>query len=147
MLTGRRGRRRVEACMEDPGWNRRAHAVAPFDPSWNGTGPLAYGGVGGGALRTLDIMGPEVDEALEFARARGLLGAVGGWEGEGEVEVVRARRLECDLVMDGAECDQILWEVSLPRQQERDAVTAWCVRMRVVDSKSPAHAHFEISSR
>ena len=112
--------------MADPGWNRKAHAVAPFDPSWNGTGPLAYGGVGGGALRTLESTGPEVAEALDFARARGLFG-IGG---EGQVEVVGARRLECDLVMDGAECDQILWEVSLPRQQERDAVTAWWVRRR-----------------
>lgn len=112
--------------MADPEWNRKAHAVAPFDPSssWNGTGPLAYGGVGGGALRLLENTGPEVAEAVDFARARGLFGIVG----EGEVEVAEARRLECDLVMDGAECNQILWEVSLPRQQERDAVTAWWVR-------------------
>lgn len=101
----------------DPEWNRKAHVVAPFDSSSNSTGPLAYGGIlMGGGLRPLDPAGPEAAEALAFARQRGL------FVEEGELAVVEARRLDCDVVGDGAECDQVLWEVSLPGQHQ-----AWYV--------------------
>jgi hypothetical protein len=108
--------------------------VAPFDTTTTsgsssgstGTGPLAYGGILGGGFRVLDAGGPEVTEALSFARERGLFSG----QEEGELDVVGARRLDCDVVGDGAHCEQVLWEVALPNlsdQPHKEPVTAWCV--------------------
>lgn len=75
---------------------------------------------------------PEALEAVAFIRSRGLLGRQGE---EGIVEVVHTKRLDCGIVVDGPNCDEILWEVSLPpgqqQQQEEGPTTAWYVRARV----------------
>lgn len=128
-FTGRKAK--VPANMTDYTWHTRAHVVSLF-PFYNSSSPLAYGGTSASFHGQEEFRSGEVEEMVAFAQQQGLFAVppaleectFDSYSEESEqgaaaaaaaaspppVVLLGARRLDCEIAIDGPMCEQLVME-------------------------------------